>query len=141
VSSSQSIIMPQGAVTDLISSPVTFTDQWQDIGHVIECGSSISMVLWLDIEVNDSTEIYFRPVAYDRKYSDDYYEFPTEEIHTGVNKFYPKVYQLQKIADQRVMFQVNPARMMPYIGIQIMDATIGAVTRAKVKSLKFSARN
>ena len=131
----------KGAVNDLIREEKVFTDQWQDIGYMIECGSATSIVFWLDIEVNDSTEIYFRPVAFQKPNTDEYYEFPTEEIHTGVNKFYPKVYQLQKIADQRVMFQVNPARMMPYIGIQIMDATTGAVTRAKVKSLKFSARN
>lgn len=125
---------------NILDSARVFTDAWQDIGKVLNCAQYTSIVFWLDIEVNDSTLIYFRPVAFQKENTDDYYLLPTEEIHTGVNKFYPKKYQLQLPEDQKVTFQVNPSEMIPFIGIQIYDGTEGITDRAILKTIHYSAR-
>lgn len=138
----QAVLRTEEGFNDVIINPVSFTDQWTDIGYMIRSKDSLSLAFWLDISVNDSTDIRFRPVVYLKESTDDFYLLPTEEIYTGVNKFYPKYYQLQKIEDQRILFQVNTGNMIPFVSIQIYDATSGfSGTRAVINSIKVTQRN
>ena len=133
------ILSPIRNVVELIKTPVSFTDSWTRIGGRIQTVAMRSILVWLDLTINDSTELYFRAQAVAEKDDVSTYSFPTEEIHMGINKFYPKVYQVQKLEDQKVIFQVPIANLIRYIDIEIIDSSGAVATSAIVNSLKITA--
>ena len=74
-------------------------------------------------------------------------DFPVIKVNVlpspiDLNKFYPKVYQVQKLEDQKVVFQIPIAKLIKYIDIEILDETDNfSGTRATVNSLKLTAEN
>jgi len=138
------LITPTRNIVNVTKSIVSFTDSWQKIGRRIQTVGMNSILLWIDISINNSTKLYFRGQAIAKR--NDVvlsgYSLPTEEIHMGINKFYPKVYQVQKLEDQKVVFQIPIAKLIKYIDIEILDETDNfSGTRATVNSLKLTAEN
>ena len=131
------LIAPGGRVVSISTAPITLTTEYQKIGSRILTKNSDGLVFWLDLDINDSTGIEFRAVAFHSQDDDSEYSFPTEEIFTGINKIYPKYYEVQKLEDQKIMFQVTTAKAIPYIEIQIRAAELGA-TPAILNSLMCS---
>lgn len=137
------LIAPTKNIVNVIKAPVSFTNSWKRIGRRIQTVGMDSILIWLDITINDSTNVYFRGQAIARRNDAALsgYSLPTEEIHTGINKFYPKVYQLQKIEDQKVVFQIPIARLIKYIDIEIFDDSGAVATRAVVNSMLLTAES
>lgn len=135
------LVAPTRNIISIIKAPVSFTDSWSKIGRRIQTVGMDSVLIWLDITINDSTDLYFRGQAIARRNDAALsgYSLPTEEIHTGVNKFYPKVYQLQKLEDQKVVFQIPTAKLIKYVDIEIFDDSGAVATRAVVNSMLLTA--
>jgi len=135
------LITPTRNIVNVTRTPVSFTDAWQKVGRRIQTVGMNSILIWLDITINDSTVLYFRGQAVAARNDAvlSGYSLPTEEIHTGINKFYPKVYQVQKLEDQRVVFQVPIAKLIKYVDIEVFDDSGAVGTRALINSIRLTA--
>lgn len=134
MSYSGKIITVVGSSEEYLDTPITLTNDWVTIGSRIGTIGLTSIGVWLDVVINDSTEILIRPVCYPSERSDNGYSVPTMEIYTGINHVYPKQYLLEEASDQKLTFQITTAKIIPYVEIQVKAGTVG-VTPATINSL------
>ena len=129
------IIFPKGISIEALEAPKEVTNTPERLTYRVGTIGLDAIGIWLSITLNDSTKVSVIPMAVNEEHDDNTYNVPTMEIHTGVNKVFPKRYELQSTdAQQSIVFQITTSRIIPYIDIYVYAETVGA-TPATIDSM------
>lgn len=120
------IISQIGSSTEVLSSPLALTDTDTRVAFRIATIGLTSIAVWINYSINDSTGIVITPFASHRETEGTIYNVPTMEIHTGINKVFPKVYEMDKDSDTNIVFQITTGKLLPYIEIYARASVVGA---------------
>ncbi len=105
------------------STPQAFTDAWVDIGDEIDTAGYNTGLLWINLDIGDSTDAEIRCLA---KSTIDggvlEFEYPIETISSTSVGLEGRKLQFTTDEDQKVIKQINLNGLIPIVQLQIKAA-------------------
>lgn len=100
--------------------PIELTDTWQNLGQEINCKGVNTIALWVDVDINGSTDVSFQALT--RLVSGgDAYEFPIKTISSSKVSIEDEDIELNVDADQKVVIEFSLNGIVPYVQFQTKD--------------------
>ena len=125
--------------TNLISTPLTLTSSFQDIGDVIVVGDHDLAALWVNLDINDSSAIQFRAVGSDTEAFTVSYNLPTQDITASLTSVEAQLIQLTNDLDQKIILPFSISDAIPFIKFQVKATSVGS-TAGQLLTAKVSAK-
>lgn len=113
------------AITSMISAPQTLTGAWVDVGAPIDTRDIYRVSLWVDLDINNSTDVRFRLVGKKTVDATDVFSLPIKTVLPASVKVEPEYYEFNVDADQKQLLDWFVADMAPYVQVQTMVGAVG----------------
>jgi len=133
------VTMPApGGPTALAGIPQDFTASWVDLGAEIDCSGFNSLVLWVDVDANDSVDMQIRALGKHTTAGADEYVFPIKNPSSGtVTEISPQYFEFIEDSDNEYLIPVEVDNLIGYVQFQIKAGTVGA-TAGQIDDAKFT---
>ena len=126
--------------TALKETAQDFTDSWVDIGSEIQTEGYRNLLLWLNVDINDTNNPRIRILAKRAYGGTDEYVLPIKTIGTSDVKVEDEYIELNDDADQKIVLSWNLDNLMPVVQVQIQAGTVGA-SAGQIESIYYSLGN
>ncbi len=116
-----------GGPQDVIAAPVAVAvvaPNWQDLTAELEVSGVFSIALWVELTINDSTDVRVRAVGLHATGGVEY-TIPTETDTANVVTLEASYYEFNVDADQNQILSWQPAGLFPIIKFQIQAGVLG----------------
>lgn len=123
----------QGAFS-LIASSQNFTSSWADLGSPIAANTLSDIGLWLNIDINDGSDLKVRALAKKTIDDTDEYSLPLIVLSAGEEGVYIRYKVLEITTDTNIIIATETSNLVPFIQFQIMADTPGATPAAVTKA-------
>ena len=123
---------------DLISSAQDFPAAWADLGGEIPVAGRTHIGLWIDVDVNDSTDLQLKILYKHTSGHADEFEMPIKVLSATDVKVEPGYFELNSDADQKLYLSFPLDGLVPYVQFQIKAGTLGAGTDAQIDSAVYT---
>ncbi len=116
----------------------TLTGAWVNLGGEINLEYVKTLGLWIKLNINDSVNVRVRALAKYEEFGDDPFTMPIKAVSTIKVVVRPEYIEFGEDSDQCMLLQIDTARIVPLVQIQVMAETVGAsagiITYAKISS-------
>ncbi len=113
-------------VSNLLTTSLTLSGSWQDVGSIINVGDVFGLGLWVDLTQNDSTGIRFRVQGLPTADAASKYEMPLVENTTSGIIVRAQEFELDTSVSQRVIIGVSLIDLINFVQVQVKATTPGA---------------
>jgi hypothetical protein len=104
-----------------------FTADWVDYGVEVECSGEPAILLWPEVDMNDSLNCRFRAKIKSLKDGTIEHDVPIRTVEAGVSKLQPHYYEYDVDgADQNIPCHFVLNKLVASVQFQIMAGTVGA---------------
>lgn len=121
-----------------LATAQTITGSWVNLGGEINMEYAKTLGLWIKLNINDSLNVKIRARALYEEHGVDPFTLPIKAVSTTKVVVRPECIEFGEDSDQCMILQVDTARIIPLIQIQVMAETVGAsagiITYAKISS-------
>ncbi len=117
----------------LISSAQNLTDSWVDLGFEIECISYNTLAVWIELDINLSSNARIRAIAKHASGGANEYVLPIKTVSATDIKVDAEYTEFNTDADQSMVLSVELANVVPFVQFQIQAGTVGG-TAAQIDS-------
>lgn len=114
------------SVVPLISAPQAVTAGWVAVGTVIDVRDINRISFWIDLAINDSTDVRFRLVGLKELTSSDKFSLPIKSVGPSVVAVEPEYYELTVDADTKIVLDFSTIDLVPYAQLQVNAGVVGA---------------
>lgn len=121
------------------TTPLVLSTSWQDVGLVMVSGDFDLAAFWLDIDINNSTDMQFKLLGSGSEAFTSAYELPIQDVSATKVGIQPQVFEISVDADQKVIIPVSISDGIPYIKLQA-KVLVAGVTPGRVLSAFASAK-
>jgi len=122
------------SVTSLLSSPLTLTTSWQNIGDASLQEQSLagnsSVALWTNLDINDSNNARIRALAFHTTGGASYL-LPIKTVSSSDIKIESEYFEFNSDSDQKAILTWDLDRVVPYVIFQAQVSSVGS-TAAQV---------
>ena len=101
------------------------TAAWVNLGPEIGTDGHNAIVLWLDIDINDTTNVRFRILAKHTSGGDEYV-LPIKTETASVVNIADEYFEFVTDVDAKRVIGIALARIIPFIQVQIQAGAVGA---------------
>lgn len=122
----------------LLTSNQTLTAGWVNLGAEINCEGALSIALWIDLDVNNSTNVRIRALARNAAGGSDYV-FPIKTTYASNVKVQSEYIELDVDADQKIILETTLDGLVPFVQFQVM-AEVAGVPAGIILSANRSAK-
>ena len=112
--------------TELLSTAQNFTGSWVDVNDVIDVKDVNVLGAWLDIDINDGSDVRFRLVGLMEDDATDEYPLPIKTVSASDVKVEDHYYELNVDSDQKVILDFEISDLIPFVKLQMQAGTPGA---------------
>lgn len=113
-------------VIELISASQLLTGAWADLGPVIDVRDTETLSLWLNLDINNSTNVRVRMVGLKTADAADFYLMPIKTVNAAVVNVNQEYYELDVDADQKIVLAFSTFDLLPFVKFQVMAGVLGA---------------
>jgi hypothetical protein len=110
----------------LISAAQDLTGAWADLGSEIKTSGFQHLGLWLNVDVNGSSDIRARILAKHAEAHADEFSLPIKTVGTSSVAIEDEYFELTDDVDQKILIGVDLDGIVPVVQIQVMAGTLGA---------------
>lgn len=110
----------------LISSALTLSGSWQDVGEMINLMDVRSLALWLKLDINDSLDFRVRFLGSNTEAGTDLYEVPILEVTPTKVNVAPEFFEFSNDLDQNVILSIPSVDQILFGKFQVQVGTVGA---------------
>jgi hypothetical protein len=114
---------------ELIAEAQELTSSYAMLGERVDVKNALSITLYIDFDVDDSTDITIKPVGFLSAQTGSpavgAFDLPQNGTVTGgVIEFVPLVFEVPA-AGGKIAITVNTSYGVPYVGFQVKAGTVG----------------
>lgn len=110
----------------LISAAQNLTGAWADLGSEVKTSGFQHLGLWLNVDINDSSDVRVRVLAKHTEAHADEFSLPIKTVGASSVAIEDEYFELTDDADQKILIGVDLDGIVPVIQIQVMAGTLGA---------------
>lgn len=126
-------------VNTLKGTSQDFTASWVDYGPEIGTDGYSHMSIWLDIDINDTTNARFRILGKHTSGGADEYTLPIKSVSSSVVSIQAEYYEFDVDVDGKHVIAFDLEEVIPFIQIQIQAGKVGDPA-GKILSSKYVER-
>jgi hypothetical protein len=134
--------MIHGPVTLIsVAAPQNFTAAWADLGGEIRIYEKSdkrhnfsTIGLFLNLDINDSTDLRIRALAKHTEAGADEYVLPIRTVSASDVKVEDEYIEFNDDANQKVLIEIDTSGLIQVVQFQIMAGVLGAGVAAQVDS-------
>lgn len=120
----------------ILTTPQTVTNAWVNLGNMIPTGDAEELALWIDLDINSSSDVQIRVLGYEDSTSVTPYVLTAATVGETSIAMIDQAYTLGT-EDKKFIVPVVLPQTVPYCQLQVKAGTVGA-TGADIESLKVS---
>ena len=113
------------------------TAGWVDVGNEFECTKLENVLIWIDIDINDSQDFRIRLLAKTAKGGTDEYFLPIRTVSPTVNRIQQEYIEFTEDIDQKILAESSLDHVIPWMQIQCQAGVAGAAPGI-INSLKIT---
>lgn len=118
-------------VVPLITSALTLTGSWVDLGTLVAEGPLLnvmdcqSITLWLKLDINSSLNFRVRMLATSSMASSDFYQLPVKTAGASTVLVEGELMELNDDVDQNIVISFPTVDQLPFVKFQVQVGTVG----------------
>lgn len=105
----------------------TLTGAWADLGAEFETTKIDNLLIWVDIDINDSQDFRIRVLAKATRGAVEEYFIPIRTVSPTVNRIQQEYIEFTEDIDQKILANVTLNYVVPWMQLQVMAGVAGAV--------------
>lgn len=125
---------PQNAPVYIDGGKVV-TASWANLGPVLDASGSDAIGVWIDLDINDSTDFRVRAVGRLTSSGDDYL-LPIRTVSASDVKVEGEYVEFNVDANQKMIVEVSTDQVVPFVQLQIQAGAVGASAGVVVSAYK-----
>lgn len=122
----QQVIQTRAGPEGVITSPQNLTASWADLGSEKIVPGFKTAALWLDVDINDSSNVRIRCLAKRAPATGLEYVLPINTVGASSVAVEDEYFELNVDADQQIIVKVTLDNVIPVIQWQVIAGTLGA---------------
>lgn len=111
--------------TPLITTNLTLTGAWQDLGPRVNLMDVRSLALWLQLDINDSINFRVRLQAYQVETGGNAYNLPIKSVTPAMVEVTPEFYEFGTDVDQNMILSFTTIDEIVFGQFQVQVGTVG----------------
>ena len=108
------------------AAPQSFTANWVDLGVELFVAGAEVIGIWLNLDVNDSTNMRIRLIAKHTTAGADEYVIPIRTVSAGAVNVQAEYVEFSTDADQKMLLSAALDSIVAYVQFQIQAGAVGA---------------
>ena len=101
------------------------TGSWANLGPIIDASGSDAVGIWINLDINDSTNFRVRAVGRLTATGDDYL-MPIRSASASDVKVEGEYIEFNVDADQKMILEVGTDQVVPFLQFQVQVGVVGA---------------
>jgi len=102
------------------------TAGWVDVGNEFECTKLETILIWIDIDINDSQDFRVRLLAKTDKGGTGEYFLPIRTVSPTVNRIQQEYIEFTEDIDQKILVNCELNFTVPWMQLQTQAGAVGA---------------
>jgi hypothetical protein len=111
---------------ELISSAQNLTAVWADLGSELAVAGAKSLGLWMNLDINDSSDVRVRLLAKHTGAGTEEHVLPIKVVSASSIALEDEYFEFTDDADQSMILFWDLEGLVPYVQFQVIAGTLGA---------------